>query len=131
MMGRFRRWIEEMEVNEIPLHGRKFTWSSSPSNASPTLVKLDRVFCSLDWEEMFPDCILQSSASDDSDHCPLILGLCDRLPGKRRFHFEAFWPGLDGFQEIVEEVWSSVEPRCCPLETLSLKFKAAAKGLQS
>jgi hypothetical protein len=48
MMGRLRRWIDEMAVNEIPLHGRKFTWSSSSSNASPTLVKLDRVFCSLD-----------------------------------------------------------------------------------
>jgi mannosylglycoprotein endo-beta-mannosidase len=66
MMGRFRRWIEDMAVNEIPLHGRKFTWSSSSSNASPTLVRLDRVFCSLDWEEMFPDCLLLSAASDDS-----------------------------------------------------------------
>lgn len=27
--------------------------------------------------------------------------------------------------------WSSVQPRHCPLETLSLKFKATAKGLQS
>jgi mannosylglycoprotein endo-beta-mannosidase len=37
LMGRFRRWIEDMAVNEIPLHGRKFTWSSSSTNAS-TLV---------------------------------------------------------------------------------------------
>jgi len=130
MMGRFRRWIEDMAVNEIPLHGRKFTWSSSLTSASPTLVRLDRVFCSLDWEEMFPESLLQSSASDDSDHCPLILGLCDRLPSKRRFHFEAFWPSLDGFQETIEEMWSSVQPRRCPLETLSLKLKATAKGLQ-
>ena len=61
MMGRFKRWIDDMVVNELPLHGRKFTWSSSSDSASPTLVRLDRVFCSLDWEEMFPDCLLQSS----------------------------------------------------------------------
>jgi hypothetical protein len=78
-MGRFRRWINDMAVTELPLHGRKFTWTSSFSSASPTLVKLDRVFCSLDWEEIFPDCLLQSSASDDSDHCPLILGLRDNI----------------------------------------------------
>jgi hypothetical protein len=53
------------------------------------------------------------------------------MPGKRRFHFEAFWPSLDGFQETIQEVWSSVEPCRCPLETLSLKFKDTAKGLQS
>lgn len=43
MMGRFRRWINDMAITEIPLHGRKFTWSSSSSNASHTQVKLDRV----------------------------------------------------------------------------------------
>ena len=58
MMGRFRRWINDMAVTELPLHGRKFTWSSSPSRTSPTFVKLDQVFCSLDWEEMFRECLL-------------------------------------------------------------------------
>lgn len=89
MMGRFR-WINDLALEELPLHGRKFTWPSSSSSASPTLVKLDRVFCSLDWEELFPDCLLQSSASDESDHCPLILSLRDSGGSKRRFHFEAF-----------------------------------------
>jgi exonuclease III len=60
MMGRFRRWINDMEVMEIPLHGRKYTRISSFTNASPTLVRLDRMFCSLDWEDKFPGCLLQS-----------------------------------------------------------------------
>lgn len=90
MMGRFRKWIIDMAVTEIPLHCHKFTLSSSTSSASPTLLKLDRVFYSLEWEEMFPDCLLQSSSSDDSDHCPLILGLRDNIPSKRRYHFEDF-----------------------------------------
>jgi exonuclease III len=87
MMGRFRRWINGMSLKEIPLHGRQFTWSNSQAN--PTLVRLDRVFCSVDWEDLFPDCLLNST--QDSDHCPLILGLHDVKRGKRRFHFEAFW----------------------------------------
>jgi exonuclease III len=53
MMGRFRRWINDMAVSELPLHGRKFTWSTSSTSANPTLVKLDRVFCSPDWEDIF------------------------------------------------------------------------------
>lgn len=115
----------------ISLHGRKYTWSSSSSSASPTLVKLDRVFCTVDWEDMFPDCLLQSSASDDSDHCPLILGLRDITTTKRRFHFESFWTNMDGFLDTVEAAWSSVQSHPCPMQTLSLKLKATARALQS
>jgi hypothetical protein len=85
----------------------------------------------MDWDGMFPNCLLQSTASMDSDHCPLILGLGDLLHGKGRFHFESFWPRLDGFQDVVAEAWNSVEPHFCPLETLSLKLKALTRALQS
>lgn len=54
MMGRFRRFIDDVTIKEIPLYGRKFTSTSSSTSCSPTLVKLDRVFCSVDWEECFP-----------------------------------------------------------------------------
>ena len=57
MMGRFRRFINDLALKEIPLHGRKYTWSNQQN--SPTLVKLDRVLCSVNWEEKFPNCLLQ------------------------------------------------------------------------
>jgi exonuclease III len=94
MMGCFRRWINDLAVKEVPLHGRKFTWSNGQNY--PTLVRLDRAFCSVEWEQIFPNCLLQSAASQYSDHCPLILGLNGIRQGKRRFHFKAFWPRLDG-----------------------------------
>jgi exonuclease III len=72
MMDRLRRWINDLALKEVPLRGRKFTWSNGQVN--PTLVRLVRVFCSVDWEELFPNCLLQSSASQDSDHCPLCWG---------------------------------------------------------
>jgi hypothetical protein len=66
--------------------------------------------CSLCWAPTFlvmlnsqlrgqwgdPNVLLQSAATSDSDHCPLLLGLKDNKVGKRRFHFEAFWPKLEG-----------------------------------
>jgi len=58
MMGRFRRFINDLALKEIPLHDRKHTWSNQQN--SPTLVRLDRVLCSVDWEEKFPNCFLQS-----------------------------------------------------------------------
>jgi len=71
-------------------------------------------------------------ASDDSDHCPLLLGLRDNnTQGRRRFHFESFWPKLDGFQEAVSASWTSVPAAPCPFITLARKFKATTTGLQS
>ena len=128
MMGRFRRFINDMALKEVPLHGRKYTWSNQQD--SPILVKLDRVLCSVDWEDKFPNCLLQSLASEDSDHCPLLLGLQDNKVGRRRFHFESFWTKMDGFQEVVAAAWMSVPTGSCPYLTLSQKFKATAKGLQ-
>jgi hypothetical protein len=129
MMGRFRRVLDDLALKEIPLIGRKFTWSSGGD--SPTLSRLDRVFSTSDWEVLFPNVLLQSTASQDSDHCPLILGLEDLLPGKGRFQFAPFWPRLDGFHESVSQAWNSVEACSCPLETLALKLKTLTRSLQS
>jgi len=46
-MGRFRRFVDEMELKDVPLHGRYFTWSNERENA--TLEKLDRVLVTVDW----------------------------------------------------------------------------------
>jgi endonuclease/exonuclease/phosphatase family metal-dependent hydrolase len=64
MLGCFRRLIDDLALKEIPLHGRKFTWSNQQDE--PVLVKLDHVFCSVDWEILFPNVLLQSAATQDS-----------------------------------------------------------------
>jgi hypothetical protein len=120
MMGRFRRWINDLLLKEIPLHGHHYTWSNGHNN--PTLVKLDRVFCLVEWEELFNDSLLHSSAFQDSDHYTLILGLHDIKVGKKRLHFESFWTKRDGFQEAVSSAWAAVPAGACPLLTPSAKL---------
>jgi hypothetical protein len=73
MMGRFRRWLNDLALKEIPPHGQKFTWSNGQS--APTLVKHDKAFCLVDWEGLFLNCLLQTAVSQDSNHCPMILGM--------------------------------------------------------
>jgi hypothetical protein len=104
MMGRFRGFVNSMELKEIPLIGRRFTWSNQ--REVPTLVKLDHVFCTADWEDFFPDCSLHSNATAVSDHCPLTLRFREGGMGRRRFHFENFWPKIPGFLEVVAASWS-------------------------
>jgi hypothetical protein len=129
LMGDFKNWINSLELKEIPLCGRRFTWSNQRED--PTLVKLDHVFCTNSWEEFFPDCMLFSNATEASDHCPLTLKLKMDLRGKRRFHFESFWLKLPEFLEEVAASWN--QPAHCyyPLEKVSMKLKRLSKRLQS
>jgi len=129
MMGRFRRLINELELQELELLGRHFTWSNERD--APTLVRLDRVLCSSSWGQLFPDSLLQSTAAGISDHCPLVLGLRDNVRGRGRFHFENFRPSLDGFLEVVDTTWASPVPGICPFEQLAAKFKGLTIALQS
>jgi hypothetical protein len=128
-MGRFCHLINDLGLHDVPMRGRKFTWSNQQD--SPTLVRLGRVICSTDWDKVFPNNLLQSSATVGSDHCPLLFSQNAVKQGKARFHFEAFWTKLEVFQEAVAAAWSSVPSSACPFDTLVRKFRATVRGLQS
>ena len=87
--------------------------------------------CTNDWEDIYSENILQSHATEMSDHCPLILGLREGIRGKKRFHFESFWTKLPGFHETVQQSWDLPVQCCCPLERVSIKLKRLTKALQS
>jgi endonuclease/exonuclease/phosphatase family metal-dependent hydrolase len=63
MMGRFRRFLNDCELKEIYLHGRRYTWSNE--RETPTLVRLDRVFVTVPWEELHSSCTLFSPCWTD------------------------------------------------------------------
>ncbi|XP_073360120.1 uncharacterized protein [Aegilops tauschii subsp. strangulata] len=95
LIRRFCRFMADMELRDLYLHGRWYTWASEHEN--PTLVRIDRVLCTTTWESAFPSCLLRCLSSTASDHCPLVLDCTPRSPGVRRFHFEKFWPHMTGF----------------------------------
>lgn len=129
LMGQFRSLLNDLELKEAELLGRTFTWPNE--RAAPTLVRLERVFCTVPWEMIFPNPILQSTMSGISDHCPLVLCLHDNSSNWHRFHFEPFWPRLDGFLEAVQHAWLSVANLTYPFERLDGKFRVTCHGLQA
>jgi endonuclease/exonuclease/phosphatase family metal-dependent hydrolase len=50
VMGWFRRALDDLG---LPLHGRCYTWSND--RESPTLERLDHMFCSIDWAAGHPN----------------------------------------------------------------------------
>jgi hypothetical protein len=94
-------------------------------------VKLDRVLCTANWEAIFPECFLQSQATEISDHCLMALNLCEGVKSFCHFHFENFWSKLPGFMDTVTTSWSQPVEASCPLEHVSLKLKCLTRALQS
>ncbi|XP_066373246.1 uncharacterized protein [Miscanthus floridulus] len=113
-LRRFRRTVATLELQDLHLHGRCFTWSNEREN--PTLVRLDRVLVSLDWENMFPNAHLRGLGSDASDHCALLPQTNLGQMSKARFHFELFWPNLDDYSDTISQAWS---PPVVPLDPLA------------
>lgn len=69
MMRKFKQALDQLELKELSLNGRKFTWSNGQEQ--PPMTRIDRMFCSVQWEEKFPTAKLNALASTLSDHCPL------------------------------------------------------------
>ena len=75
-MRAFRDTIDVLQLQELHLSGRLYTWSNGRD--SPTLERIDRAFASVEWLQLYPFHHLRSLASDCSDHSPLLLVL--KLP---------------------------------------------------
>jgi exonuclease III len=71
LMNQFHRLLEEIEMKELHLHGRRFTWTSGTQ--APTQSKIDHVFVTQDWEMLYKHCHLQAARTSMLDHCPMIV----------------------------------------------------------
>lgn len=71
MIGRFRSFIDEAELQELLLRGRMYTWLSEHDN--PTLERIDRVLTSEHWMHSFPDHDLSPLSMNCFDHAPPLL----------------------------------------------------------
>jgi endonuclease/exonuclease/phosphatase family metal-dependent hydrolase len=68
LMGAFREVVRDLELKELSLRGRKFTWSSNH-----TQTRIDKAFCTVGWDLLMPNVFLQALSSQISDHCPLLI----------------------------------------------------------
>ena len=97
----FNTIIESMDLREIELSGRKFTWANTLPN--PTCEKLDRVLTSVGWEKKIPLVTVQALSRGISDHTPLLVdsGEAAHVGNKNIFSFELAWFEREGFQDLI------------------------------
>jgi hypothetical protein len=83
IMRDFRSVLDDLQLEELHLSGRLFTWSNHKD--SPTLERLDRAFASVEWLEQYSCHHLRCLSSNSSDHAPLLLVLNSEPWARPRF----------------------------------------------
>lgn len=100
--GMFNTLIHLHELRELVMLGGMFTWSNS--NEFPILEKLDRIFMTKEWEQIFPLAMVKKLPREVSDHNPLILLTTSQTPSKSiQFRFELGWLKNPNFFHQVEK----------------------------
>ena len=82
----FNAIIDSLDLREIEMLGRKYTWANSLG--VPTYERLDQVLVSTEWEQKIPMAIVVAS-----DHTPLLLNTGDKGQSTSQplFRFELGW----------------------------------------
>ena len=136
--GRFdNRWpllfnavIEILNLREITMVGRQFTWANSLPE--PTYEKLDRVLMDFDWEARFPLVSVRALERIESlsDHAPILLTTgMPRPPCKPRFKFELGWLHREGFHDMVKRIWELPVAGDTPIQRWNNKIRALRSHL--
>jgi exonuclease III len=100
----FEAFVNNMELVDIPVLGRKFSWVHSNGSS---MSRIDRAFISEDWSLRWGNPSLWILPRSVSDHCPLVLRYNNVDWGPRPFRFNNHWLNHGNFRGKVEEFWSS------------------------
>ncbi|WJX38360.1 hypothetical protein P8452_26031 [Trifolium repens] len=99
----FNVLIDNLELEDLKLFGRKFTWVQ-PNGACAS--RLDRILVSSNWKDTWGEVSLWALQRDVSDHCPLILKYSNVDWGPKPFRFNNHWLRHKRFKEVVATQWS-------------------------
>ncbi|XP_066341744.1 uncharacterized protein [Miscanthus floridulus] len=124
----FNDAISSLGLTEIPLHGRRFTWTNKQH--PPLLERLDWFFTSNAWAIAYPHTTARSLVMETSDHWPCVIDIRTNVPKSKILRFENFWMEHDSFLPLVAACWNGQFPQTDPALLLSAKFKALRAALR-
>lgn len=120
-MRDFNSMIDQLELFDVPMLGRKFTWCNSQIREKWS--RIDRFLLDPEWLENF-NLKLWGLSRQLSDHCPILLMEDERDWGPRPFRFLNAWAAHPTFVSVVEKTWSEYQVEGWAGFRCLMKFKA-------
>jgi hypothetical protein len=124
----FNEAISTLGLVELPLKGRRFTWSNK--QISPLLERLDWFFTSANWTLSYPSTFAYSLVMETSDHVPCVISISTSIPKRSRFQFENYWMEHRDFLEVVQNGWVAPPHITDAAKIVTAKFKNLRKVLK-
>jgi hypothetical protein len=124
----FNDTIGHLGLIELPLKGRKFTWSNMQMD--PLLEQLDWFFTSPNWTIDFPNTEVFPLAKITLDHTPCKISINTRIPKANIFRFENFWAEHEDFVDIVCRSWTGNIKENTAVKQISKTLKRLRRDLK-
>ncbi|XP_028104621.1 uncharacterized protein LOC114303668 [Camellia sinensis] len=99
----FNDFIDNLEVCDMHMMGRKFTWCNSQEGERWS--RIDRFLLTPEWVQNF-NFKLWGLPRRWSDHCPILLMEDDREWGPKPFRFLNAWSLHPQFKSLVDNTWA-------------------------
>lgn len=125
-MMRFRELVNRLELLDLTLHVRKYTWSKEGQN--PTFVRLDRFMVNSEWTSSYPNTIQKAAIASISNHCLLICTSHTKFPTANIFRIENTWLKDEEFKQMVCTIWTSMAVAQDP-NSHQTKIKALTRSI--
>jgi hypothetical protein len=115
-------------IIELPLKGRKFTWSNLQSN--PLLEKLDWFFTSSSWTLPNPNSMVYSLVKPIFYHIPCVIAIDTKIPRSNIFRFENYWLQHGDFMQIVQNAWNILVNHSNIAKKINAKLKNLRRAIK-
>jgi hypothetical protein len=123
----FNKFIDEGSLVDMPICGRVFTWYRGDGFS---MSRLDRFLLSINWCNVWPNCIQMANQRGLSDHVPMILYVSEDNWGPRPFRMLKCWTDLPGYEQFVTEKWRSFNIKGWGAYVLKEKLKLIKGSLR-
>lgn len=110
-----------MGLINLPLKGRRYTWSRANGQHQVAMARLDRFLISTEWNATYPTSLQQSLPNTSSDHCPILYTAETKCNRTNFFRFENSWLRSTQLRQLVIDKWQQGEKATTP-QQLNIKL---------
>lgn len=123
---KFQECLNSCRMIDLRFSGPRFTWSNNRPLSQLGQERIDRVFATPDWSNLYPEAHVKHLERSHSDHCPMVLSLQSssniRLP--RPFRFQPIWLSDLSFPDVVRDAWAPPATLNVAVERFAIKAAA-------
>jgi len=123
----FNEVISSQGLLEIPLFGKRFTWSNKQQ--PPLLERIDWFFTSISWTLLYPNTKATILVAEVSDHALYLIEVATDIPKGNKF--ENYWMEHEHFLQVVQRGWSILTFQTDVAKNLTAKFKNLRRVLKT